>query len=177
MSEHDLYQLRYPIGKFIKPDHITHEHVQAWISDINNLPLQIRVAVEKLSEEQLETPYRPEGWTIRQVVHHLADSHINAFMRFKLALSEENPTIKPYFENLWAEMPDDKNAPVVFSMQLLEGLHQRWVWLMQGLAVADWQKTYFHPEQQRSFTLAQAAGTYAWHGHHHLAHIAGIVYK
>ncbi len=175
MTEHELYHLRYPIGKFVPPDHITDAHLKTWISDIENLPSQLRKAVKKMTVGQLETPYRPDGWTVRQVVHHTADSHMNAYIRFKLALTEANPIIKPYEEQFWAELEDGKNADINISLALLDNLHKRWVILLHSLKEADFEKTFFHPASQQSVSLRAAAGTYSWHGRHHLAHITELI--
>jgi hypothetical protein len=174
MTEHTLFHLRYPIGKFTPPDLITSEHLQSWTEDIARLPQQLREAVSGLSESQLNTPYRPEGWTIRQVVHHVADSHLNAYVRYKLTLTEDNPTIKPYYEDRWALLADTSVTPIGTSLALLEALHERWMNLIRSLSEADFQRTYFHPEQQKAFSLAAATGTYSWHGRHHLAHITEL---
>ena len=174
MTEHELYHFRYPTGKFVPPDHITQAHLHTWLADIQALPAQLRTAVETLSEAQLETPYRPEGWTVRQVVHHLADSHLNAYTRCKLALTEDNPTIKPYEEQHWAELTDGKTAPIALSLSLLDALHSRWILLLKSLSDTDWQKTFYHPGSQQTVSLKEAAGTYSWHGQHHLAHITGL---
>jgi hypothetical protein len=127
--------------------------------------------VNVLSEAQLETPYRPEGWTVRQTVHHVVDSHINAYIRFKLALTENNPAIKPYEEALWAELADGKGALVEWSLQLLKYVHLRWVMLLNSLTEPDWERTYFHPETKRVFALREVAALYAWHSEHHYEHI------
>jgi len=124
-----------------------------------------------LSEVQLDTAYRPGGWTVRQVVHHCADSHMNSFIRFKLALTEENPTIKPYHEDKWAEMADAKNLPIEPSLKILEGLHDRWAILIKSLSDQDLQKTFYHPANQKTITLATTIALYAWHSRHHLEHV------
>jgi hypothetical protein len=169
-----LIELQYPIGKFVKPAHIPEVLVHDWIKEIEKLPEQLIAAIDGLSEEQLDTPYRPEGWTVTQVIHHLADSHMNAYMRFHLALTEENPTIKPYYEGRWAELEDGKNAPVEFSLNLLTSLHQRWVYLLRSMTDEQMNKTYFHPESKKEFILKEVVGTYAWHGRHHVAHITEL---
>ncbi len=165
--------LRYPIGKFEAARNISDAEVQGFINDIAVLPAQLREAVNGLTEEQLNTPYRPGGWTILQVVHHLADSHLNSYIRFKLALTEESPTIKPYEEDRWAELADGKTEPVEVSLDLLEVLHHRWVVLLKSLTATDWQRTFNHPVSGIT-PLAKAAGLYAWHGKHHLAQITNL---
>src|SRR4051812_48183899 len=156
---------RYPIGKFEgKGD------LRQWIDEIAAAPFQLRAAVQGLTPPQLDTPYRPGGWTVRQVVHHLPDSHLNSYVRFRLALTEDEPTIKPYDEARWAGLHDASTAPVEVSLALLESLHERWVLLLRSLTPADWQRTFRHPELG-VVTLERTAGLYAWHGRHHVAHI------
>lgn len=174
MAKIDIESLKYPIGKFEKPKTISESDIKNWIADIESFPAQIRLAIQDLYNPQLDTPYRPGGWTIRQVVHHCADSHMNSFVRFKLALTEENPTIKPYWEDRWAELADGKTMPVEPSIQLLESLHTRWVVLLKSLAETDFAKTFVHPEHGKAVTLAENTGTYAWHCKHHLAHITEL---
>ncbi|TVY01068.1 YfiT family bacillithiol transferase [Paenibacillus cremeus] len=163
-------RLRFPIGQFVKPEGLELEQVREWIRDIEALPGQVAEALKGASAEQLELPYRPGGWTVRQVVHHMADSHMNSFIRFKLALTEEEPTIKPYREELWAELPDTVHAPVELSLGLLASLHQRWVLLLRGMTEADLTRAFQHPDSGL-VRLYEAVGMYAWHGRHHLAHI------
>jgi hypothetical protein len=164
-------QLRYPIGQFIKPNQITKDIISIWIHDIASFPERLRIEVDGLSDEQLDTPYRPEGWTIRQVIHHCADSHMNSFIRFKLALTEDHPTIKPYFEDRWADLPDSKQITVDASLKILEGLHERWVVLLNSLTEIDLSRTFYHPENRQAIRLDENIGIYAWHCNHHLAHI------
>lgn len=168
-----LEKLRYPIGKFNSAQPITTADAQKYVQEIAALPALMRQAVNNLSNEQLDTPYRPGGWTVRQVVHHVADSHINSYVRFKLALTENYPTIKPYEEHLWAELPDAKNESIEVSLVLLEALHQRWVVLLKSFSAADWERGYMHPESGKT-SLLTAVGLYAWHGRHHLAHITSL---
>ncbi len=165
--------LRYPIGKFSPPDPITPEDVGAWIGDLEALPDDLRQAVYRLNDEQLDTPYRPGGWTVRQVVHHLPDSHLNSFLRFKWALTEDRPVIKAYDEGRWAALPDSRE-PVENSLALLDALHRRWVSLLSGLTRERLQREFVHPDSG-PVTLAETVGAYAWHGRHHLAHIEGLV--
>ena len=168
-----LEQLRYPIGRMPNPAAFTQEEVHSWIANIEKLPAQLRDAVQNLTPIQLDTPYRPEGWTIRQVVHHVADSHINAFMRLKLALTEENPTIKPYEEQFWAELPDTK-MDIEVSLMLIENLHARMVCILRGMSWADFSRTFYHPGLAQSVKLGALASMYSWHGRHHTAHILGV---
>ncbi len=165
---------QYPIGKFTVPEFVTQDHLTQWQSEISSLPAHIQLKVAGATKAQLDTPYRAGGWTVRQVINHLADSHLNSFSRFKLALTEENPTIRPYNETLWAETPDGKNAPIDWSLSILEGLHARWTFLLENMTDADQAKTFFHPEYKTYMRLDTARGMYAWHGNHHLAHI-GLV--
>ena len=168
-------ELKYPIGKFSKPQRITLETIGRWIDEIGHLPTQIRQAVKGLNEKQLDTPYRPEGWTIRQVIHHLPDSHMNSYIRFRLALTEDKPTIKPYFEERWAEIDDAKNGPIEISLILLEALHIRWTILLRSLKLEQLHKSYIHPESGKEIRLDETIGIYAWHGKHHLAHIKNCI--
>lgn len=165
--------LQFPIGAFQCPAVITDTIRQGWIEEIASLPARLRQAVESLSQKQLDTPYRPDGWTVRQVVHHLADSHMNSLTRFKLALTEEQPTIKPYAEEKWAELADSKTYPIEPSLTFLEVLHDRWVGLLVSLDNPDYGKTFLHPESG-VVTLGRNLGVYAWHGNHHLAHITSL---
>jgi uncharacterized damage-inducible protein DinB len=164
--------LRFPVGKFQRVDNVTDSQRRAFIDAIAETPAKLKAAVAGLSEKQLDTPYRPEGWTVRQVVHHLADSHLNSFTRFKLALTEQEPTIKLYDERLWAELPDSK-TPIDLSLPLLEGLHKRWTILLNSLSPSDWQRTFRHPERG-TMTLTDNLQLYAWHGRHHVAHITSL---
>jgi hypothetical protein len=167
----NINELRYPIGQFKKPDNITKEIIQEWISDIKSFPERISNEVVNLTEEQLNWQYRPEGWNIRKVVHHCADSHINSITRFKLALTENKPKIRPYFEDRWAQLPDTTEAPVSSSLTLLKGLHERWVYLLENLSEEQLNRTYIHPEHNKEFTVKETIGLYAWHSNHHLAHV------
>jgi hypothetical protein len=163
--------LQYPIGQFSMPESIIKEIVSHWIDDIASFPERLRIAVSELSDEQLEHTYRPGGWTIRQVIHHCADSHMNSFIRFKLALTEDQPTIKPYYEDRWAELQDTKNMTVQSSLKILEGLHLRWTHLLRALTQTDYARTFYHPENKKTIRLDENIGIYAWHCNHHLAHI------
>jgi hypothetical protein len=172
MSE--LENLKFPIGKFQKPEKLTKEIIESFIQDIESFPSRLKKEVATLNNDQLDTPYRPQGWTIRQVVHHCADSHMNSIIRFKLALTEDKPTIKPYYEERWAELTDSKILPVEPSLKLLEGLHTRWTVLLKSLKEEDFQKTFIHPEHGREFRIDENIGVYAWHCNHHLAHITTL---
>ena len=173
METPDLETLRYPIGKFKSPPAFTNEEVMEFVQAIATLPEQLQEAVTGFTEAEIDTPYRPGGWTVRQTIHHLADSHLNSYLRFRLALTEDKPTIKPYEEQLWAELTDGKQAPIDLSLTLLEALHGRWVMLLQSLTAEEWQRTFIHPASGET-PLNKAAGLYAWHGQHHLAHITEL---
>jgi hypothetical protein len=162
--------LRFPIGRFIIPEKITAADRARYIEEIAAAPAAMRAAVTGLSDAQLDTPYRPGGWTIRQVVHHVPDSHLNAYIRMKLALTEDEPRIAPYMEDLWAELPDVRAVPVETSLKLLESVQERWVAIMRSLTDAQWQRAFMHPEMGR-YPLDRQAALYAWHGKHHVAHI------
>jgi uncharacterized damage-inducible protein DinB len=165
--------LRYPIGRFNLNGAVTDEQVRQAVDEIAAAPAKLRAAVEGLSAEQLDTPYRPGGWTVRQVVHHVPDSHLNSYCRFKLALTEEEPTIKPYREDRWAELEDSRAMPIEVSLALLESLHARWVALLKSLAPSDFERTFRHPELG-VVTLAKNVCLYGWHGRHHVAHITSL---
>ena len=165
--------LRYPIGPFLPAEPVTPQQVDGWIDAIAALPADLRRVVSRLSERQLDTPYRPGGWTVRQVVHHLPDSHVNSFVRFKWALTERRPLIKAYDEKGWAELPDYR-GPIADSLDMLEALHGRWTSLLRDLRWPELQREFVHPESGSS-TLAVTVGAYAWHGRHHLAHIERLV--
>lgn len=173
----DLEQLKYPIGQFIMPEIFDEKQAKIWIAEIEDLPQQIKRATENLSNEELSQIYRPEGWTLRQVVHHIPDSHLNAYIRFKQAMTEDIPTIRPYYEERWAETEEAKNGDIQMSVVLLTGLHQRWVAFLKTLKIEDYQCKYIHPAQGKELTLANMLGMYAWHGKHHLAHITNTIAK
>jgi len=164
--------LRYPIGRLVRPESLTPEERRGAIATIAATPGNLRAAVAGLSEAQLDTPYRPDGWTVRQVVHHVPDSHMNAYVRFKLALTEDEPTIRPYMEERWARLPDS-SEPIATSLALLEVLHERWVKVLSAMSPEDWARTYRHPESG-VHKLDALLATYAWHGPHHVAHITSL---
>ena len=174
MDDSALERLRYPIGQFAFTGPQTAGTRGACIARIEAAPAAIRRAVEGLSEAQLDTSYREGGWTVRQVVHHVPDSHLNAYTRFRLALTEPTPTIRPYQEHRWAELPDARSAPIEPSLALLEALHRRWALLLRSLDPAEWELRYLHPEHGREWTLDEALAMYAWHGEHHTAHITRL---
>jgi hypothetical protein len=165
--------LRYPIGQFQYDGPHTDEQRQRLIDQIAETPTRLRAAVEGLSPQQLDTPYRPGGWTVQQVVHHLPDSHLNSYIRFRLALTEDEPTIKPYYEERWAELDDARHAPIDISLALLEALHHRWVLLLRSLRTQEFARTFIHPELGL-VSLDMNVSLYAWHGRHHVAHITSL---
>lgn len=165
--------LRYPVGEFKYDGPNNQEQRIDLISQIEQAPQNLRKAVDRLSPEQLDTTYRPEGWTVRQVIHHLPDSHINSYIRFRWALTEDEPIIKAYDETLWAELYDARNSPPEVSLSLLEALHRRWVLLLRSLTAEDFKRTYRHP-QMGLMTVDQTLSLEAWHGRHHIAHVTSL---
>lgn len=165
--------LRYPVGKFSYSDPASETDLHLWLSQIAETPALLRDAVRGLSAAQLDTPYRPDGWTVRQVVHHVADSHMNSYVRCRLALTEDEPLIKPYREDLWAQLNDAQSAPVELSLDLLDSLHKRWMLLLNNLGPADLARTFRHPAMGL-VTLEKNVALYAWHGRHHMAHITSL---
>ncbi len=168
-----MTDLRFPVGKFTSPETLCDEERGTCIGQIEETPAKLRAAVKGLTEKQLETPYRDGGWTVRQVVHHLADSHANAYIRFKLAMTEDMPTIKPYEQQLWAELPDAKAGPIETSVVLLECLHKRWVEMLKAMKPAEFGRKFRHPEMG-VLDLNKYLALYAWHGRHHVAHITSL---
>lgn len=166
----DIEKLKYPIGKFTFKE-IEGNAYSILIDRLADLPNKLRLAVSNLDNLQLDTPYREGGWTLRQVIHHLPDSHGNAYIRFKLAFTEENPTIRLYHEELWAECEEAKYGDIIDSLDLLDSLHRRWVSFVRTFKPQDFAKTYYHPERKRNYSLAEVLSMYVWHGEHHLAHI------
>ena len=164
-------ELRYPIGTFVKPKIISKDLIQNWILDIESFPKNLNNLANDLKKEELNYKYRPKGWTIKQVIHHCADSHMNSFIRFKLSLTEDTPVIKPYFEDKWANFSDTVKAPTNSSLKIIEGLHLRWVTLLKSLTNNELNRTFIHPEHNKKISLKENIGIYAWHCNHHLAHI------
>jgi hypothetical protein len=165
--------LRYPVGEFRFPELVSAQELAAFVDQIAETPAHMRAAISGLSDSQLDTPYRPGGWTVRQLAHHVPDSHMNSYVRFRLALTEDQPVIKPYDEKRWAELPDARTMPVEPSLALLESLHARWAPLLRSLADSDWKRTFRHPELGL-VSLENNAALYAWHGRHHVAHITAL---
>ncbi|NHF57886.1 bacillithiol transferase BstA [Flavobacteriaceae bacterium TP-CH-4] len=175
MESISLEQLRYPIGKFKAPQEITSEHISEWIEVLETLPARLQYLVEHLTEEQLETPYRPNGWTVRQLVHHIADSHHNSYIRFKWALTENCPTIKAYDEKAWSDLFDARIAPIQMSLDHLKAVHAKLVYFLKGLSRNDLRRSFIHPEGNEKTYLDENIGRYAWHGSHHYAHIEELL--
>ncbi len=165
--------LRYPVGKFEFEETLSEDKRRILIDEIAATPENLRAAVAGLNDDRLNTQYRPEGWTVRQVVHHVPESHLNSYTRFKLAITEDEPVIKTYFEDRWAKLDDARTAPVSLSLDLLEALHRRWVWFLRSLNASDFQRTFRHPELG-VVSLDQNVALYAWHGRHHVAHITSL---
>jgi hypothetical protein len=166
--------LRYPIGKFSAPEEISIEMVRNATEQIASTAERLTAAVKGMTEEQLNTPYRPEGWTVRQVIHHLADSHMNAYIRFHWALTEDQPRIKAYDEKAWAELPYQNKVKIETSINLLSSLHERWVILLNNMSDEEFDKIYIHPDGDKVYVLRKVAMIYAWHGSHHIAHITAL---
>ncbi|RIV23535.1 putative metal-dependent hydrolase [Fibrisoma montanum] len=166
----DIDVLRYPIGRYQPDQAISIEQTKQLIGAIRDFPVSLTELVGKWGDDRLDTPYRPDGWTVRQLVHHIADSHINAYVRTKLALTETNPTISPYEEQEWAKLPDS-TLDIALSLVILRNLHERWATILDALTETDLQRTYYHPGAQRQYTLSDVIGMYVWHGEHHYQHI------
>lgn len=165
--------IRFPLGGFL-PQPFSQKQKEAWLLDIKFLPSELELAIQNLDEAQLQTAYREGGWTVHQLVHHIADSHMNAYMRFRLGLTEDNPTIKPYDQDAWAQLNDTKTLPVNVSLTLLHALHQRLYATIKDLNDDTWERTVFHPEHKKKISLWELLGMYAWHGKHHVAHIKNL---
>ena len=175
MTEKELEHLRYPIGKFEKPDNISQDQIKSWVSILEHLPSRLSNLVSELNNEQLDTPYRHGGWTIRQVVHHVSDSHHHSYIRFKWALTEDKPLIKAYFEQDWANLFDTKIAPIQMSLDHLSAVHFKLVYLLKGLTDEQLSRSFIHPEGNVEVVLKANIGVYAWHGSHHYAHIENLM--
>ncbi len=167
----NIEKLKYPIGIYTSNKNPSEEILNGWIQDIEDFPKKLIALTQSLSHEKLNWKYRPGGWTIKQVIHHCADSHMNSIIRFKLALTEKNPTIRPYYEDRWAELPDSLNDNIAPTLQLINGLHNKWSDLLRSLNPDQLQRQFMHPEHGTIFNLAENIGFYAWHCNHHLAHI------
>ncbi len=175
MTNEELDILRFPIGVFDRTQSIGPSEINKWIDDIESFPKRLKAQIMNLKTSELLWRYRPDGWSIAQVVHHCSDSHLNSLVRFKLALTEEHPTIRPYEEHLWAELEDSKSLDLSNSLQVLEGIHAKWVLLLKGLSKDDLKRTFQHPSESESTTIEQNIGIYAWHCNHHLGHVMGAI--
>lgn len=175
MTNKDLELLRYPIGKFQAPETISTNQIKEWITVLEQFPLRLEALVKYLTKEQLDTQYRPDGWTVRQVVHHVSDSHHHSYIRFKWALTEEKPLIKAYNEADWAELTDSKTAPIQMSLEHLKAVHYKLVYLLKSLPKEDLNKSFIHPETNSEVLLKVNIGVYAWHSNHHYAHIENLL--
>ena len=167
----DLQDLKYPIGAYHRDAEPTNEVLNQWITDLEELPNRLRDTLNTISNKELNYIYRPNGWTIQQVVHHLADSHMNSFIRFKLALTEDTPTIRPYLEDRWARLTDVVDVDISYSLNILTGVHMRLTTLLRSLSDSELNRDFIHPEQSRKLTLRETIGLYAWHSNHHHAHV------
>jgi hypothetical protein len=172
-----LEHLKYPIGQVNVPEKISEKDISTWISDIENFPSTLETLVQNLSEEQLNTPYRDGGWTVRQTIHHCGDSHVNSYVRFKWTLTEDQPTIKAYYEDRWAELFDTKGAPIELSLLFIKALHAKWVYLLRGLSAEDLNKVFIHPESGEAVSLKKNIAIYAWHCKHHFTHIQNLLIR
>lgn len=171
MNDTELEQAKYPIGRYEIPEQHIPDMQEDWINAIEALPGWLDICIENLDAHQLETPYREGGWNIREVIHHIADSHINAYVRLRLALTEDNPVVKPYDENKWVLLPDVVKEPVNISITLVHALHRRWGTLLRNMEPEDWERTVFHPEHERNIPVWEMTDQYAWHGRHHMEQI------
>lgn len=171
MTSNELERLKFPIGKFIRPSHIDESQIKEWIKIIEEFPEKIKNLTNNLSLEEKQWRYRPQGWNIKEVVHHCFDSHINGTIRFKLTLTEDEPTIKPYQEHLWVQLTDAQDDDLSNTIMLLIGLHGRWVKLLKGLSKEDLERKFIHPEESEKISLKEGMAIYAWHCEHHLGHI------
>jgi DinB family protein len=167
----EIEKLKFPLGKFKKPETIQENEIFEWVCQVELFPTRLTKLVSGLTIEELDWQYRPDGWTIKQLIHHCADSHMNSFIRFKLTLTEDQPIIKPYFEEKWAELPDSLEVDISASLKIIEGLHLRWVILLKSLASTEWARELIHPEHGVKFSIGENIALYAWHSNHHLAHI------
>ncbi len=172
-----MEDLKYPIGKANIQEPVSKGQIQNWIAILKDFPLKLKELTSSLNQEELDTPYREGGWTIRQVVHHLVDSHYNSYIRFKWTLTEDEPIIKAYYEDRWAELPDSLNAPIEISLNALIGLHAKWVYLLENLSKDDLKRSFIHPETNTKVSIEKNIGIYAWHSQHHYAHIENLLQR
>lgn len=172
--EHNQEELKYPIGRYQRPDTYTHQDLSEWMAVLRALPSWMDACIENLDAHQLQVPYREGGWTIQQLVHHVADSHMNAYIRLKLALTQDTPTINPYNQDAWALLADVETVPVNVSVTMLHTVHRRLIAVLEHMSATDWERTYYHPEYKREFPLWDMVALYAWHSRHHTGHIMGL---
>jgi hypothetical protein len=172
LTDEELVAYKYPVGKFQQPESIATSDHDLWIRYLGDFPTLLRKEVAGWTEGKWDTPYRPGGWTARQLVHHIADSHANALIRVKLALTEQEPIIKPYHQDGWGNLSDSLSAPASLSLSIIDGVHGRWHFILSHLSDDEWQKTFFHPDMKYLFTIERATALYFWHSRHHLAHLA-----
>ena len=177
METDNLHKLKYPIGDFKAPEQFSESDIEEWILVLENFPFKLENLVKNLTDSQLDTPYRTNGWTIRQVIHHLADSHHHSYIRFKWALTEDKPVIKYYYEKLWAELPDAKHAPIELSLKHLQAVHAKLIFLLKSLSQEELHKSFIHPEHNEEVVLWKNIGIYAWHSNHHYAHIENLMIR
>ncbi len=177
MHDEKMETLQYPIGRFTKPTEVSEEDIRMAIQTISDFPEKIQAAVEKMDKNQMDTPYRPGGWTVRQLVHHCADSHMNAYIRFKLTLTEETPTIKPYDQTRWAMLVDSQLLDPGVSLGILKGIHARWETIMHSMSEEDWDRMFLHPEYKVTQSLKNIVKMYEWHCNHHLSHIIRLIHR
>lgn len=175
-NEMNLEKLKYPIGRFRSPDQFSQDAINKWIQEIEELPALLTETVKDLNDEQLDTPYREGGWTVRQIIHHIGDSHLNSYVRFKLALTENQPTIKPYDQKLWADLPDYSLYSIKDSLKFVDLLHKRWVIILKSLSKDQLNRGFLHPESGLNL-LYKTIGVYAWHGNHHLSQIKALIQR
>ncbi|MEW4925236.1 YfiT family bacillithiol transferase [Algibacter sp. 2305UL17-15] len=175
MTSAELEKLKYPIGQFECPSNISEQIIESWISILEHFPNRLENLVKDLSDKQLDTVYRPDGWTIRQVVHHIADSHHHSYSRFKWTLTEDKPVIKAYYEDRWAELMDTRTAPIGMSLSYIKALHEKLVYILKRLSEEDLNKCFVHPETNNEVKLNYNIGNYAWHSNHHYAHIENLL--
>lgn len=175
MTTLELEKLKYPIGTFDCPNNVSQQHIDSWISILEHFPNRLENLVKDLSDKQLDTVYRPGGWTIRQVVHHISDSHHHSYSRFKWALTEDKPIIKAYFEERWAELVDAKTAPIAMSLSHIKAVHGKLVYLLKRISMDDFNKSFIHPESNSEVLLSYNIGNYAWHSNHHYMHIENLL--
>lgn len=176
MAIDTVERLKYPIGRAVIPESISENDLKKWIGILETFPGKLRLITQNLDEKQLDTPYRADGWTIRQVVHHVVDSHYNSYIRFKWTLTEDKPVIKAYYEDRWAQL-DDYKAPIELSLKALESLHSKWVYLLKGLSEDELKRVFIHPESNKEVSLEKNIGIYAWHCRHHYGHIANLLMR